>query len=1235
MNSMEYTTHMNTRTSVARAMRKIGLGSVVDSTALRRTLGLPVYERLENHAQKTDYHNTQAALTVVVPAYNVAGYLANCLDSILSQSYSNIDVLVVDDGSTDNTATIADRYASKHKRVRVIHQPNAGLGAARNTGIDNSTSEFITFVDSDDLVPPGTYERAMTSLASTGSDVCIASVSRFDSRNKWLPFWVHLAHDEDRLAITGNEFPPIMWDVFAWNKVYRRNTWDRLVGHFPENTLYEDQECTAKLYVGGAKLDVLKEVGYNWRLRDDNTSITQQKTSISDLHQRLNVILQVREIIDDSDSEYKDYWFAKTLGEDLYYYIREVPRASQDFYQLLSDTTKTLWNEASETALGNIDPIQRLLTYTTVHCSRDKLERLLVHLERTRNAYRGYIDEGGLQFDVKDADGTRFEVPQHLRGVSPDSLQPKVEITSYHAADDGDVTLRGYGFLPYFDVDYGYSADLFDQDSGEVVATLEITAETGSVRPDLSDFYQSYENRRFVLRIPNQIVDDLANRSGSTQSEQMQLRIHLHIRELIWTDNQVKRDIHSSAGYLGASFITQRGARLAFQGDPRQKTQVVALRPTVIADSISLEQNQLSVTFDSTNAQIAANLASAGQSTEYFLTVSAAGSELCRADFLLQDGASHATIAIPSGIFNSSRCVNQLQIQVVDLTGKRWALAIDRSRATRSRDRDLSIGITGYGFAVLDRPLQAATADTVTLRDGGSRLVVNGTFTLDPSVARTVAPTFALVGAKRVVHAIVTTANHADRTFEVEFPLTVLDRNGRESALDSDRYVLQLLLASGKQHPASSWVKANFALEDQLPEQLLSPLHSVAINTIGSSRSVRIDLKEPLDRRRELGRFNEAKNSAVFQCPTSALSRSTVLFESFSGTAVSDSPLALDREIADKYPNIDRLWTVRHPLTPVPAGAVPVIFGSSEWYRALSTSKVLINNNNFPHFFRKRSDQYYVQTWHGTPLKRIGKDVPPKNLSLSYRELMKREASDYWDLLIAQSPWAAGTLRDAFDFGGRVLDFGYPRNDVLADQAQLISLREASRQRLGLNPGQRAVLYAPTWRDNMKERSGHYSSVDFLNVNNTANSLDGDTMILYRGHSNSLNALSMKFKGSVIDVSRHPDVNELIAASDLLITDYSSIMFDYVVTGKPIVFLCPDLDEYRDSVRGFYFDFESSAPGPIFKSSNSVVDFLRSGTEFSVDTTERYINFRETYAGTDDGKASSRVVRAFSTVLDD
>jgi CDP-glycerol glycerophosphotransferase len=362
--------------------------------------------------------------------------------------------------------------------------------------------------------------------------------------------------------------------------------------------------------------------------------------------------------------------------------------------------------------------------------------------------------------------------------------------------------------------------------------------------------------------------------------------------------------------------------------------------------------------------------------------------------------------------------------------------------------------------------------------------------------------------------------------------------------------------------------------------------------------------------------FSEKVTRRLNYKPRSGKIINQVLFVSFGGRQVSDSPLDIFNELQKDQPNLKKVWGVISENQEVPAGASKVVVGTPSWFKALARSKYLVSNNNLPQYFRKSPGQIYLQTWHGTPLKRIGKDIGTNKLTEGYNNAMKREAG-YWDYLISPNQYSSEIFPRAFGFRGRLLETGYPRNDRLA-KTRAGSLRED----LGIAPDQTVVLYAPTWRDDSKDANGNWSSVNNL----TQVKLPKDFTLLYRGHTNT-SASERNLASGTIDVTDFPDVTELYTVADVLITDYSSVMFDYSVTGKPMIFLCPDLNQYR-ALRGFYFEFEDEAPGPILKSAAEVVEVLKNLGKSKAKYAQKYKNWRKKFNRLEDGKASARVVDA-------
>ncbi|KAA9154244.1 glycosyl/glycerophosphate transferase [Microbacterium lushaniae] len=334
-----------------------------------------------------------------------------------------------------------------------------------------------------------------------------------------------------------------------------------------------------------------------------------------------------------------------------------------------------------------------------------------------------------------------------------------------------------------------------------------------------------------------------------------------------------------------------------------------------------------------------------------------------------------------------------------------------------------------------------------------------------------------------------------------------------------------------------------------------------------------------------------------------------VFFESFYGRNASCNPLAIDRELARRAPAVTRYWSVVDLSVSVPEGAVPVVEGSPQWWRARGASRLLVINDWMRRRFARRPGQVVLQTWHGTPVKRLALHRPgfdPRRALAVIRE------SRRWNVLLAQNPYAAGILRKAYAFLRRPIWVeGYPRNDILVTDDG-----SATREALGIAPDARVLLYAPTWRDDREE------IVDFLDP--AALAEQTGAVVLVRGHSRTLQPGRDAVGAQVIDVTGFPDTSRLLTAVDALITDYSSVMFDFSVTGKPMYFLVPDMEHYRGELRGFYFDLGDSVPGPVVRTQAELVSALRDPDPAAY--ADRYERWRRTFNARDDGSAAERVV---------
>ena len=339
----------------------------------------------------------------------------------------------------------------------------------------------------------------------------------------------------------------------------------------------------------------------------------------------------------------------------------------------------------------------------------------------------------------------------------------------------------------------------------------------------------------------------------------------------------------------------------------------------------------------------------------------------------------------------------------------------------------------------------------------------------------------------------------------------------------------------------------------------------------------------------------------------------TAFFESFHGRNASCNPRALDRELHRVAPDVVRYWSVVDDEVELPPGAVAVRRGTPEWYAARDRADLLVLNDWIEDDWRPRPDQFVLQTWHGTPLKRIAlgrRGRTPRLVAAVVKQ------STRWSAMLAQNDFGARALRRSYAVTAPMWTMGYPRNDVVVRGASADVL-----DRLDVTT-RRVVLYAPTWRDDALDQP------DPLDVLALAERLGPDWTVLVRGHARTLGLRPAVASDRVVDVTAYPDVSDLLAVVDVLVTDYSSVMFDFSAAGRPMVFHVADADRYERVVRGFAWDLGSRAPGPLVRTTEEVADAVARADDPSERArwADRYARWRVDFNPLDDGHAAERVV---------
>ncbi|MGC9500536.1 CDP-glycerol glycerophosphotransferase family protein [Streptomyces sp. WG7] len=352
------------------------------------------------------------------------------------------------------------------------------------------------------------------------------------------------------------------------------------------------------------------------------------------------------------------------------------------------------------------------------------------------------------------------------------------------------------------------------------------------------------------------------------------------------------------------------------------------------------------------------------------------------------------------------------------------------------------------------------------------------------------------------------------------------------------------------------------------------------------------------------------------------------VFSAYWARGVACNPAAIAARLAELAPSVHPVWVVTAAgAALLPPGTDHVVPGTRRYWEVLARAKYLVNNVNFPDSVVKRPGTVHLQTHHGTPLKRMGLDqmpYPAAARGLDFQALLERV--DRWDFSVSANSHSTRMWQRAYPSRHVSLDHGYPRNDVFytAGAADVRAVRE----RLGIAPGHRAVLYAPTHRD---YEAGWTPRLDLAAL---ADALGEETILLVRAHyfyegtaaPHASPPAGLRRTGRIIDVSSYDPVEELCLAADALVTDYSSIMFDYANLDRPIVIHADDWETYR-TTRGVYFDLMAEAPGPVAREQAELTEILTTDAWRDERAAKARAAFRRRFCEYDDGRAAERVVR--------
>ena len=1119
---------------------------------------------------------------MIVLSHGAGEGLGEALESLAAQTFQDLEVLVVDDG----TGTAA-RSPLPDDRFRLVRRGAPSRGAARNLGVAESGGEFLLFAGGDDLMPPDAIATLLTALEASGSDLATGP----EASRRWtgqVSQWKPSASAPPAAAGTDlRRCPDLLLDRRITATLLRRSFWDSAELEFPDLGRYDDLPVVVRALHLAKSVDVVADPVLH--RRSPRYPRTTEPQEIADGFGAAN--LATTWVAERGDVKELRRLQLALVTTELKAFLDVLPDLSED-------EREQVVAQAAAYARG-VSP--------KVFAEAPALTRLKWHL-----AEQGHTME-------------LVKVVRYERGKSSPSIvrDPVRRYVVYPYWKDAKIGVPREVYRARDEVRMRGRAHSVQWDDDRLVVTGEAYINSVSSRrrwTSIKTVTLRNGRRKIVMRARQ--TPKPGRKSGGWTGFEFALEVAKLKERGEWAEGTW--EVHASvlnSGVFRQGPVRGGGSGTGAHPPYRWVDDDVRIVPKVL-------DGHLVVQVERVNAKATAV---AWEADTLLVEVDAVGGPPAEVLLTLGDTRIPVPVTARSGGWTARVDPAALDAEIdpdsIDDT-RDWTLSADGrplvlAEGTEEARRtfgalEVSTGRDPSGYVRVRRTTTRLSVDGCVWRPGGALSVAatHPEHTSGQLVVRS--------RGRRKEYAFDLVADESG-TLRAEVPVAAVPSVAGVLPLRPGRWDVLFRPPGGR----ALTVRLTEAAQRSLPGPLEVAQRGYELESKDGRLVVSVTGDVSSEEKSSGAKYREEARRRVARDGL----RDAVLFSCFNGRQFSDSPKAIHQELLRRGADLEQLWVVNDAQVELPESLQAVRLNGKEWQEAVTTSKYIVTNHRLGDWFQRNPDQVVLQTWHGTPLKKIGRDVkevhfayaPGMKQALQSKEKVSGPAVPEWSHLLSPNPFSTEIFRRAFAFKGEMLEVGYPRNDLLHSPDADVVARSV-RERLGIPEGKKVVLYAPTWRDDQYYSRGRYKHDMRLDLDRARAALGDDHVLLVRLHSNVVDGVPEDPDGFVRDMSLYPDITELYLISDLMVSDYSSVMFDYANTGRPMLFFTYDLADYRDRLRGFYFDFEADAPGPLVETSDELIEAIRDVASATAGHKERYDQFVDRFCPLDDGQAAARTV---------
>lgn len=1085
-------------------------------------------------------------LSVIVPVYNVQGYLHDCIESLLEQNIDKdlYEIILINDGSKDNSGEIINGFSRNHENVRGYHFENSGLGATRNKGIRLAEGKYIAFLDSDDFIPKKAYSSLLESAETNNADIVTSPVERFEN-GRYTRSGLHKKVDfTPKIGMELNNVPSLLYDTTSTNKIYKLEFLKKNNLYFPENIVYEDIYFTMTSYLKATKINIVEDVTYIWRIRTGETiSISQDRFNIQSYKDRLATCFDTlkefkkygnREIADEFEKRIIIFditlFFPEYKNTDIEY-TKEFTKITREYLENLDNNLIHYCDYRKQVIYRAIknDDNELVLNYSQDHVRTMKLE-----LGETVKATDEYLNNdylSNINFNHSDILKTKvMNVDMHDENIY---ITTKVNTTLINNLD--------FDCLKAFLINGNNETELEIKNNSASIVEIIINVEL------LTELHRSGQNKIKLVYSYNELYTEkllsepVTNKSKST---------------LIKKSGNFNYRVNYTFGW--DLFIEKQKIDTIFEDVDIKDDKLIIY--TKCIDNMS--------TFKLENYR------------EQDIVGKVEGNKI---------------------IFN---------LKDIKRDNRMFELKVKKK------------GLPSYNYKFEKIPTFYKYIDIDSNYEYVLRMYNNHSISVNIKGKHSKVESINKKGNKLIVKY---SSPHSDNEGKIKSDLLLKSTNGKvtkifrskeikdnlfETEIELDTENIEHFLTYGTFVFTVDYYKNN----ELLPESLLlneTKKVKFPFSFTYGNRTYKFISKDGnlvyLNKQQILGKTYDTKKKREFiynylypLFRLLPLNKNKIVYYSYWGDQYACSPKAIYKNMLEEKTKMKNIWILNDINMPIEGNPLKVKKNSLKYWYHLATSKYFVQNTNMPVWYKKRRNQKEVQTFHGTFMKTMGFDTPEFKFETRQHKIDEfQKKVNNWNYVSVPSKFMEDKAKTAFNTNVEAIKSGFPRNDMMFEA---LKYKTDTKEKLNIPSDKKVILYAPTWREGD-------SNIE-LNIQKMQGILDNDYVLLVRAHYMVSNEMDIRENYPfAINVSNYPSIEELYSISDVLITDYSSVMFDFAYLKKPMIFYAYDLEKYLHGERGVYLDYQNIVPGPLVRTTDEIIDSLNNYQHLDEAYKEKYEKF--------------------------